>query len=166
MKETSSTKGNKMNTVKAVIEAMQKEYKAVFPKSHTYIVKSSLGCRSNGIDINDTENYSHALIVFASDKDSFPHGIEHNDPFRFTYWIHNPIKDGKVIVECDGTSFLVKVPREVSIYECERVKIPFRKKNSTPEKVVKAMRKHFDTVRKVWDERKAEIRDAEVYTEF
>ncbi len=128
-----------METVKSLLEAIQAEYTKVFPKSDTYL---SRGCYGDS-----TDNSAHCLTLFLGDKESFPNGIEHNDPFRFQFWIHDaPSSDGKFVITCDGASFLVDCDKSISWTGCQYIKTGWRKKNNTSEKIVPAMAKYFQKV--------------------
>ena len=144
-----------METIKEVMTAVQEAYKKVFPNSHTYITSSSLGCK----DINDKDNFSHCFVNFLGDKASFSNGIEHNDLFRHMFWVNSPAdKDGKYTLELGavGSGFTVK-DSSVQYTQCRRVKVPFRKKTNTPEKIVQAMTKHFKKLRETLEAERENI---------
>ncbi len=138
-----------MSTVKSVLEAINEEYRKVFPESHTYL--------SQGMGLpNDDE--AHCLTLFLGDKEAWYNGIEHNDPFRHQFWIHKPADaNGKYVIECAATSMMVECSKDISWTGNTYVKFGWRKKNNTAEKLVPAMKKFFEKMRVIYDERKCEM---------
>ncbi len=138
-----------MENVKSVLVAIEKEYKAIFPKSQTYIAS---GCMSSGDDD------AHVLTLMLGNKESFPHGIEHNDPYRMQFWIFKPADaDGKYVITCDGASFMVNCSKDISWTGNQYIKTGWRKKNQIPSKMIPAMKKYFQKLHKITLEHVNEI---------
>ena len=76
--------------------------------------------------------------------------IRDNDPLSVLMFLHDTAYnsdkeiDGKIVVEVGRSSLMVK-PTD-KLYAMESHRIPVRKMNNTPEKVVQSLEKYFDKV--------------------
>lgn len=115
--------------------AIQREYNKVFPNSYC---KVSKGCLSD----------SYAIQCYLGNPDTWANKIRQNDQMMHSYWIHEPMDDdGKYTIECDGISLMIN-PIETYL-AMSRIKIAWRKKKNTPEKLIDAMKQHFENMRKI-----------------
>ena len=122
-------------------KAVQAEYKALFPLSHTYARKEHIGD-------------GWFLMVFLGDKESFENGIEHNDSLRHHYSFSVGEK-GLCVTSC-GVSIGDIKPTDIYTY-CSRVKVAFRKKEGDLKKCVAGMKKHFQALRVAVDTAKPNL---------
>lgn len=120
---------------KELATAIQKQYNIVFPKSYCNVSKGCLGD-------------SYVIQCYLGNPDTWANQIRQNDQMMHSYWIHEPEdSDGKYTIECDNISLMIN-PIE-NYLAMSRIKIAWRKKKDTPEKLIKAMRKHFEQMNKI-----------------
>jgi len=144
----------KMNAVQftaKVKESFLKYFPNGFIGSHSY----SLG---------DKGIYFKAGLI-GDVKDCF-HGYRENDPLQITFGIYDNIKnnseteiDGKLIVEFQAAVFYTK-PDEGSYLAMQRNKVPSRKINNVPEKVLVTLDKYFKEAR---DSMKVQMDNNNIY---
>ena len=118
---------------KELAKAISLEYKNIFPNSYCKVSKGCLGD-------------SYAITCYLGNFETWSNGISQNDQLKHTYWIHGPMDNyGKYTIECDGIGLMIN---PINKYlAMSRLKISYRKKKNTPEKLIVAMQKHFKNIR-------------------
>jgi hypothetical protein len=140
----------KTMTVDEFMKALDSEIRKIFPKSF--------------IRISASTNLGASIwLVFAlgKDKSEFTNGIIENDPLLHKIMIGwNSFAEGhfikdKIVAELSQGGSLTVDPAPGSRYFYDRVKIGWRKKTATPEKMVKSIGDYFRKMKKVtkdnWD---------------
>ena len=119
-------------------EAVKAAFLARFPMGYVKVSRLTLGngfCISAGLIANIEDQVSH---------------IRDNDPLSVLMFLHDTAYnsdkeiDGKIEVEFGRSSLMVKPTNK--LYAMDSHRIPVRKMNNTPEKVVQSLEKYFDKV--------------------
>jgi len=129
-----------------LLETLSSQYNKHFPNSLAVVHKGCLG-------------ESYYLDCYLGNKETFTNGISHNDQMNHTYWIHDCSNENYYIVECEGIKLYCNT---TDPYRCmDGVRIPYRVKKGTPEKIINDFEKHFKKVYDIIQNNKERIYDVE-----
>jgi hypothetical protein len=141
----------KIETPDELAQALEDTVKKIFPKSFVLA------------DFTTRLGASITLrFLLGKDKSEWSNGIPENDPLKqsLSIWLDKtPATDSlpeKVTIENHGGSMTIK-PQEGSRNAYDRIKLPWRKKTDTPEKIVAHVKTYFERVMKIYKDNKDQV---------
>lgn len=125
-------------------EEMKKAIQKIFPKSLVY----------GGYEVSFGSGAIFITFTLGKDDKDFANRIEHNDPARTIFAIQrgfdtegNITSDKLVLERTHGVGFAVN-PAEGSYLAMDRHKVGFRKTTGDSKKIVTAIKKYFEKLKK------------------
>ena len=143
---------SKKMSVSEFISATEKAIRKSFPKSFLRI-RSSKGLGTS-IDI---------AFTIGKDKSEWSMGIPENDPMLHKFMIawnqftDNTFTSEKILAEINQGGSLTVQPEEGSYMAFGSIKIGWRKKTATPDKIVKHFENYFKKAKKVLRDNKDKL---------